>query len=163
MRRSGRWIGVVGMSSAALLWALQAHGQQAQAPAPEKAKEQQAQPPTPQKGQETLAQPSPATAADKPAAFAFKDDAQMQEFGKLWQQRQAVITRMAVLQAYWDQEQGNLTQVNQQLLSQYNLDVNKNYALDTNRKVLVEQEAPAAPAPGAQPQAQKQPAATPPK
>lgn len=65
----------------------------------------------------------------------------MKGFAQLWQQRQAVITRMAVLQAYWNQEQPALQESNTQLLSTYNLDVNKNYTLDAARKVLVEQEA----------------------
>ena len=56
-----------------------------------------------------------------------------------FQRRQGVLTRMAVLQAYWNQEQTGLTQLNQELLSKYNLDVNKNYTLDTTKKALVEQ------------------------
>lgn len=81
-----------------------------------------------------------AAPADK-IAFTFSDDQKMQEFAQLWQQRQVVLTRMAVLQSYWNVEQGGLNETNKQLLEKFNLDVNKNYTLDTDRKVLVEREA----------------------
>ena len=119
----------------------------------------------------TSAQPGMMTqAATAPAAgetiiHTFQDEATMREFAKLWQQRQAILTRMAVLQAYWTQEEPGLGQVNQQLLSQYHLDVNKNYTLDTERKVLIELPAPPAkspptsgqPGPGGQPVQPQQP------
>lgn len=81
-----------------------------------------------------------ATSADK-IAFTFSDEQKMQEFAQIWQQRQVVLTRMAVLQSYWNVEQGGLNETNKQLLEKFNLDVNKNYTLDTDRKVLVEREA----------------------
>ena len=115
-----------------------------------------------------MAQPAGANASkdskDK-IAFTFKDEPQMREFATMWQQRQVILARMAVLQNYWNQEQGNLSEINQKFLSQYNLDVNKNYALDPDRKVLLERELPASGAAGEQPGAAKAgtPAATPAK
>jgi len=94
-------------------------------------------------------------------AFTFSEDEQMQQFALLWQQRQLITTRMAVLQSYWGVEQGNLTDVNKQLLEKFNLDVSKNYALDAERKVLIEREEAQPPAPLDQPSPQVQPPATP--
>ena len=76
-------------------------------------------------------------------AFTFSNDDQMKQFAQIWQQRQVVLTRMAVLQDYWSLEQSGLGTINKDLLSKFNLDVNKNYTLDTDRKVLVERETPA--------------------
>jgi len=87
------------------------------------------------------AQAPAATAQAEQVVFTFSDEEQMRQFAQLWQQRQAIVTRMTVLQTYWDQEQAILGQINQQLLSQYNLDVNKNYSLDPDRKVLIERSA----------------------
>lgn len=120
MKRATLWIVGAGVVSVALMLALRAQEQQAQAPAPEGVS---------------------VTPAEERAAFTFTDEAQMQQFAQLWQQRQGMITRMAVLQAYFSQEQASLAQVNQLLLSQYNLDVTKNYTLDPQRKVLIEREA----------------------
>jgi len=120
MKRAVLWIVGVGIVGVGLMLALRAQ-EQAQAP--------------------SQAQQPPATAQQEKVAFTFTDDAQMQTFAQFWQQRQVVLTRMAVLQAYWDQEQAGLADVNQKLLSQYNLDVNKNYTLDADRKVLIEREA----------------------
>ena len=117
MKRTALWIVGAGVAGLALMLALRAQEQQ---------------------GQTTQA---PDPAQPEKIAFTFTDEEQMKEFAKVWQQRQAVITRMAVLQAYWNQEQPNLQESNTQLLSKYNLDVNKNYTLDAVRKVLVEQEA----------------------
>jgi len=141
MKRAVLWIVGVGIVGVGLMLALRAQ-EQAQAP--------------------SQAQQPPATAQQEKVAFTFTDDAQMQAFAELWQQRQVVLTRMAVLQAYLDQEQAGLAQVNQQLLSQFNLDVNKNYTLNTARKVLIEQEpAPTQPAQLGQAPAQGQPASAP--
>lgn len=126
MKRIMLWVVGVAVAGGTLVWALQAQ-------------EQQANPPAPQ------AQTQAAPAAEAPAAgpqttaFTFADETQMQQFAQVWGQRQGVLTRMAVLQAYWNQEQAGLGQLNQELLSKYNLDVNKNYTLDTDRKALVEQ------------------------
>ena len=81
--------------------------------------------------------------------FTFSDDAQMQQFGQLWQQRQATITKMAVLQSYWNLEQQGLNKLNTQFSKDYNIDVNKNYQFDPKRKVLVEVEGPPPAAAGA--------------
>ena len=126
MKRLLLWSIGIGIASGALMVALWAQ-------------ERQAQPPTPQA-------PSgpPATQADK-VIFTFKDDAQIEEFTQLWQQHRSLLTRLAVLQAYWSEEQASLAQLNQQLLAKYNLDLNKSYRLDANRKALIEQETPPVP------------------
>jgi hypothetical protein len=84
---------------------------------------------------------APAAPGEEKVAFTFTDNAQVQQFAQLWQQRQAVLAKMAVLQSYWREEQANLGTVNQELLTRYNIDVNKNYTFDPNRKVLIEKEA----------------------
>ena len=128
MKRNLLWgIGAIA-ASAMLVIALRAEDKSAPKPA-------NANPPAAQAA-------SPDTSKDK-VAFTFKDEPQMREFATMWQQRQVVLARMAVLQNYWNQEQGNLSEINQKFLSQYNLDVNKNYALDPDRKVLLERELPA--------------------
>ena len=121
MKRAVLWIVGVGIVGVGLMLALRAQ-EQAQAP--------------------SQAQQPPATAQQEKVAFTFTDDAQMQTFAQFWQQRQVVLTRMAVLQAYWNEEQALLAKVNQQLLSTYHLDPNKQYTLDAGRKVLIERETP---------------------
>ena len=81
------------------------------------------------------------------AVFTFPDDATMQAFATLWQQRQVLLTKAAVLQDYWKQEQANLAHINQQLLTDYHLDVKNNYTLDRDKRVLIER------APSAEPPA----------
>lgn len=95
----------------------------------------------------TASPPAPAAPADGTIVHRFADEASLQAFAKLWQRRQAALTRMAVLQAYWDQEQPGLNQVNQQLLAEYQLDVKKSYRLDTEQRVLLELPTPAQPVP----------------
>lgn len=91
--------------------------------------------------------PQQAPAAPQPSgpekvAFTFENDEKMQEFARLWQQRQGIVLRMTVLQAYWNEEQAALAEVNNKFAADYKLDVAKNYTLDTDRKVLIEREAP---------------------
>ncbi len=126
MKRVTMWIVGAGVASVALMIAL-------------RAQEQSAKPIAAGQASSSAAPAAPAASGEEKVAFTFTDEEQMKQFAQVWQQRQALLTRMAVLQAYWNQEQGGLTQMNQQLLSQFNLDVNKNYTLDTDRKVLVEQ------------------------
>lgn len=118
------WIAGIVIAGGALVWALQGQEQQKQ--------------PAPPPAQATAPQAAASTEPEK-IAFTFTDEEQMKQFAKVWGQRQGVLTRMAVLQAYWNQEQAGLGQLNQELLSKYNLDVNKNYTLDTAKKALVEQ------------------------
>ena len=75
----------------------------------------------------------------------FEDAAKMEEFAKLWQQRQGILVRMSVLQAYWNEEQTLLDQLNHTLSGQYALDIKKSYYLDGKRRVLIEQETPPTP------------------
>ncbi|MBI3321487.1 MAG: hypothetical protein HYZ91_04375 [Candidatus Omnitrophica bacterium] len=97
--------------------------------------------------EKTDAKPQHARAAtpEEPGTVVhtFPDEAGVEAFSNIWQQRQAIMTRMMVLNAYWDQERAELGRVNQQLLSEYHLDVGKHYTLDPKRKVLLE--SPAAP------------------
>ena len=75
----------------------------------------------------------------------FEDEAKLQEFKKLWEQRQAVILRMTVLKAYWDNEQTTRAKLNDLFAKEYNLDASKDYVLDTKRNVLLERKAPPEP------------------
>lgn len=122
MKRAMLWLVGAGLVSVTLVMALQAQERQAKkdAAADEKKEEK--------------------------IAFTFKDDDQVKEFAQLWQQRQGVLTRMAVLQDYWNFEQAGMNEANKQMLEKYNLDVSKNYTLDTDRKVLLEREAVPPPA-----------------
>lgn len=115
-----------------------------------------------QQQQKPQSAPNTATAQQAPVekiVFTFADDAQIQRFGELWAERQASVTRQAVMRSYWDAEQADLDNVNNKLNQQFGMDVNKEYTLDTDRKVLIERPAPApdaaasAPADGAQSQA----------
>ena len=98
------------------------------------------------------AAPAPAAATpDAPAApekivYTFPDQPKMQEFGQLWQQRQGMLIRMSVLQAYWKEEESRLTDLNKKLTDTYQIDPTKSYSLNTDRRVLIEQETPPAPA-----------------
>ncbi len=92
-------------------------------------------------------QPAPPTGAAQPGGkivHTFEDSAKMEEFKKVWQQRQGILMRMSVLQAYWNEEKTLLEQLNHTLSSQYALDVAKSYSLDDTRRVLIEQEPPPA-------------------
>ncbi len=111
----------------------------------------------------TPPQPSTKAVEEKgEVVFTFPDDTAMQTFAMQWQQRQAMMARMAVLQGYWKQEQANLAQLNQQLLSDYHLDVSKTYTLDRDKRALIER-APSAesPAPASEPAATEQPITSP--
>jgi hypothetical protein len=85
----------------------------------------------------------PAAGAEEKAVYTFPDQAAMESFAQLWQQRQSVIVRMAVLKAYWDSEKQALTDVDQAFMTQYHMDMTKQYTLDDKRRVLIERPAPA--------------------
>lgn len=117
------------------------------------------------KDKNKAAQPAPAApdanapAADEKVAYTFTDDAKIQEFAQLWQQRQGTLVRMTVLQSYLSQEQADLAKLNQTITSTYKLDPSKSYFLDAKRRVLIERDLPvdgpdaqsAAPAPAPNP------------
>ena len=95
----------------------------------------------------------PAKAKEEKIVYTFADQAKMEEFTKLWQQRQGAVLRMTVLQAYMSQEQAGFTELNKKLTTDYKLDPAKNYFLDSKRRILIEREVPPAPsaaAPAAQ-------------
>ena len=100
--------------------------------------------------------PVPASSSsDEKIVHTFEDPAKLEEFKKVWQQRQGILVRMSVLQAYWNEEQTLLDQLNHTLSGQYALDITKSYYLDATRRVLIEQAAPTA--------AQENPSPAPPK
>lgn len=87
----------------------------------------------------------PLPPGEEKIAYTFTDDAKLNEFATIMQQRQGVALRMAVLQDYWNQDKTAMDQLDKQLTDAYQLDLTKNYSLDTNRRVLIE--LPPAPAP----------------
>lgn len=91
---------------------------------------------------------------EEKVVYTFPDDAKIQEFAERWQQRQATVIRLSVLQAYLNQEQTNATQLNEKLAADYQVDVTKNYFLDGQRKVLLERPTPPEPAQPATPPTQ---------
>jgi len=97
------------------------------------------------------AAPQAATTGEEKIAHTFPDDATMQQFLQLWQQRQAGVMRITVLQSYVDEEQSRLAELNQRLSSDYGMDVAKSYKLDDQQRVLIEIPAPPAPAPPSPP------------
>ena len=106
--------------------------------------------------QSQAAQPAagqPAQPGAEKIVYTFEDEAKMREFTRLWQQRQGIVLRMSVLQGYWNGEQAALAQMNKKLGDDYKLDPLKNYTLDGQKRVLIEREAPPAPAATATPAA----------
>ncbi len=93
------------------------------------------------------AESAPTATPAKPAekiAYTFADQAKVDGFAKLWQQRQATVLRMTVLKSYFLEEEETLRKLNDQFAKDYNLDVAKNYKFDSERKVILEIDAPAA-------------------
>ena len=91
------------------------------------------------------AKPAVQQAPEPPPVFTFATDEEMQGFAKVWQQRQASLAKMAVLQSYFNQEQETVQRIADELSTKYHLDSNKSYALDIPRKALVEVERKATP------------------
>ena len=99
-----------------------------------------------------VAQPAASSAATVKAeqsktekvAYSFSDQTKVDEFAKLWQQRQATVIRMSVLKAYFQEEQASLEKLNAQFAKDYNLDVAKNYRFDNERKAIIEVAGPPA-------------------
>ena len=85
------------------------------------------------------------------AAHTFKDDAELAGFSKLWQQRQGILLRLSVLQAYVGEEQAALRELDKDITGKYGLDFNKNYTFDRERKALIEVPEPTPPAPSGSP------------
>ena len=79
---------------------------------------------------------SEAPPVDGREIHSFPDETAMQAFAQLWQQRQSIILRMKVLEAYWRNEQDALKGMNDQLASAYGLDATKNYFLVGQRRVI---------------------------
>lgn len=101
------------------------------------------------------ARAAPSSTQEK-VIYTFQDDNSLQQFTELWQQRQGILVRLSVLQAYLSEEQAGLEELNEKVSSAYhmNMDALGNYVLDTDRKLIVERPgapaaAPASPAPTA--------------
>lgn len=71
----------------------------------------------------------------------FDDEATVQAFAAMWQQRHDGLLRLGLLEGYWNDEQAMLGQLNHQLSGQYGLDLAdaaKSYLLDSDTRTLVE-------------------------
>ncbi len=162
MKRTLLWVLGLGCAGAALAFIISGRSQPSTtAIAAEQGKPQPAKPAPAQAapaGQ--AAMPGAAPSAGEKIIHTFEDKTKMEEFARFWQQRQGILLRMTVLQAYLNEEQTNLSSINQKLATDYQVDVTKNYALDTERRVLIEREppAPGAPAESAAVQPGQQPA-----
>ena len=154
MKRSLMWLIGAGGVVVGLALFLRGQGQRVTGAIVEAAKEKPAQT-QPASAAQAATQGSvgQAAASAEKIVYTFGDDAKMQDFTKLWQQRQGVLLRMSVLQTYWSEEQAALAKLNNQVATDYKLDVTKNYFLDGQRRVLIEREVPPAP-PSAQPTVQ---------
>ena len=104
----------------------------------------QARPKEPPKAPVTHAAAAPAASPAEKIAYTFPDEAKVREFTELWQKRQSVAVRMAVLKDYWTGEEASITTFNKDLQSHYDFDPAKNYSLDTQKRVLTERKAPEA-------------------
>ncbi len=145
MKRTGSW--VIGVGGVGLVLAVILHrytqdaGMAMAAPEAKKAE--------PAASIATPATPAPKDQAagktEEKIVYTFADDDKVKDFTKLWQQRQGIVVRMTVLQAYWNEEQASLTELNKKLSTDYKLDPTKNYFLDAQRRTLIEREAPPAP------------------
>ena len=147
MKRAGAWlvVGCVGVAAFVLLGDRLA-GPAATAAAKKQAKDStdQAMTTAPPAGQPAGASAPPGgdSAAPEKIVHTFVDEPGMREFAKLWQQRQMTMVRMSVLQAYWNEEQAGLAELDTKLTTTYKVDTTKNYFLDSTRKVLIEREGP---------------------
>ena len=134
MKRAALVVVGAGVISIGLMLALRAQEQQAGA-------KSSAVSPAPASGVTAAANSAAPATPEGKIAFTFVDDAQLQKFAQLWRQRQAALTKMAVLQSYWKDEQTVLDNMNTEFKTQYNIDVSKNYRFDPDKKVLIEQTA----------------------
>ena len=100
-----------------------------------------------------------ASSADDVIAYTFQDAEQMEEYASLWQQLQGIRIRLSVLRAYWAEERAALTELNDTLNADFNLDPEQRYIVDPGtRRVMVHHPSLEAddrhhPQPGADPEA----------
>ena len=92
----------------------------------------------------------PAATATAPSVqekivHTFADEAAVEEFAKLWQQRQNVIARMAMLKSYREAEKNTLAQFEKKFAGDYSMDLKKQHTLDQKQRVLIEREPPSTP------------------
>ncbi|MBI3011245.1 MAG: hypothetical protein HYY58_01975 [Candidatus Omnitrophica bacterium] len=125
MRRAIPWLIIVGWAGVAAGFLLR--GRYPSAPAPVGV----ANAPSPQ------ASPSPATTGR--IAHTFADEASVQAFVALWQQRQGILVRLAMLEDYGKNEQLALQQLDSALRSQYALDPEGSYTIDTDQRAILKE------------------------
>ena len=161
MKRAGLWI-VMGLGCLGIVLALCPNVRQWSAIplVAEAAKEPNAKRPKPSSTSPRATAPSsPSVTVTEPASpaagekviYTFPDEAKMRDFTQLWQQRQGILLRMNVLQAYWSEEQAALTQLNNKLAIDYKIDTTKNYVLNSEKRELVEREPQSPQAPSTSP------------
>lgn len=86
------------------------------------------------------ASPQTSPPAEGTIVYSFAGEEDMRAFAGLWQQRQGIILRLQVLQAYANEENMGLTRLNTRLAVDYKLDTTKNYTLNTSQRVLIQHE-----------------------
>ena len=95
------------------------------------------------------AQPAaaPASAPEERVVHTFKDEQELQHFVELWQQRQGILVRLSVLQAYLGEEQAGLAELERQLGETYHLNLQAldRTVIDLEKRVIVEHAQPPAP------------------
>ena len=87
-----------------------------------------------------------AAAGEGGVAYTFGDDAALEQFANFWQQRQGILTRIRVLQAYLAEEQALLKELHDTLATTYHLDPDKEYMFDASRRALIERPSASPPA-----------------
>ncbi|MBI1991640.1 MAG: hypothetical protein HYS71_00165 [Candidatus Omnitrophica bacterium] len=125
MRRTIPWLIIVGWVGVAAGFLLRDRYPSAPAPV--------ANAPAPQ------ASMAPATTGR--VAHTFADEASVQAFVALWQQRQGILVRLAMLEDYGKNEQLTLQQLDSSLRSQYALDPEGRYTIDTDQRAILKEEA----------------------
>ena len=81
--------------------------------------------------------------------YTFAGEVEVREFLTLWQQRQGMLTRMSVLEWYWNREQAIRAKLVDKLIDDYRVDPMKDYALDRQQRLLIERQS----SPSSQPSA----------
>lgn len=134
---------VVGGVGLVLLAVVRSSGQRQPAPQPAAAPSAPVQPAPKSSVPPPAAVTTPPAAEGEQIVYQFDDEAKMREFAGVWQSRQKTLLRMAVLRAYWENEQAGSAALNTQLQTQYQLSPTGNYVLDAEKRVLMERPAPA--------------------
>lgn len=142
MKRIIPLVAVVGGVGLALWFVVRAQVAQTPQPAGPPAMVQPAMPPASAPSPEATT--TPLATEGESIVYQFGDEAKMREFASVWQSRQKTLLRMAVLRAYWENEQAGATALSTQLETQYHLNPAGNYILNAEKRVLMERPASAA-------------------